>query len=170
MLALRNVGRVYDEDIRVLVSIPSELKLFVSTDYPNDSIALQIPKVYAEIDGIVDNVFQINDDSLVISENSNYIDHRLLKTNYDINCGYDVDDFYNVLGGYTDNKFYSSTNGKTVIELTIKKINPQESKHFGTLLLFKTLKSDVELTYTITSRNSTGNNIGKLKLARKPLM
>jgi|GEM_PF-2083261 len=74
MLALSNVGTVHDEDIRVLISIPSNQEIFKSTDYPKDSIVLQMPKIYAETDGIIDNVFQINDDSLVIGERSNYID------------------------------------------------------------------------------------------------
>jgi len=87
-----------------------------------------------------------------------------LPFNNDINSGYNVDDFYNILGDYTNCKFYSSANDKLVIELTLNKINPQEPKHFSTLLLFKKLKFDIELEYTIKSKNSTGNNTGKIKL------
>lgn len=172
-LIIKNTSELSDSDLKIKLYIPKAVNLFKSSNYPLNEYIKEIPKPFAEIDGIIDKIFTIKPDSMVSveSEIMKY-DPRTLKTtipnilgnNY--NDGYTNEDFYNVLDSNIGQTVHEDDEHYHVIEYDIKQLYSNEVKALRNILVIQSLEEDIEIKYKILSSNSDGSIAGILEVKK----
>ncbi|MFT8351137.1 hypothetical protein [Clostridium saccharoperbutylacetonicum] len=172
-LIIKNINSVSDDNITIKIYMPRSVEIFKSSNYELDEILQLVPKRLAEIDGVIEKIFKVKSDSLVMKEKKEReYDYRILKKPFhiplysDYNEGYTNKDFYEILENNIKQNVYNDDDEYQVIEYKINKLNPSEIKALGNNIVIYSLKEDIEIKYGITSSNSDGSISGILQLKK----
>jgi hypothetical protein len=160
-LVLRNLGKIFDENIKVLIKLPNDVNVLTAS-----SIKIPEPWIIDEfigVDGYL-NVFRHHKDSKVEENNSytplsvDFLNHFDTKRkNEQLISRYNrfVESFFNVQV-HKDDKEY------TILEYYFDGLNPKENISFPSYILI-TAQNNFKIKYEITSKNLTDVCKGELE-------
>jgi hypothetical protein len=121
-LAIKNTSKAPDSDINIKLCLPKEVRIFDSKEYKSDGLVESMPDIFVERGGLIDQVFDVKQDSVINVEVGKAIeDFRFMRESVpqinnlygQCDTRYSKDDIYSILNKYFVTE-YSKTMSKNI--------------------------------------------------------
>mgnify|MGYP005994495329 CR=1 FL=1 len=162
-IVITNIGKQHNEEIRVQLSVPENIKVIKSTKIP-------IPRMFQNLEDLNShNSFLFK--SLKQNQNSvvnEYYPRNIMPQFINFGMfgyerkGQEEDKFRSMLNYYFEYNYYYDKPNQTIIECDFKELNTNESMAFPTYILVKS-HTDFTIEYEITCKNEPEKITGTLE-------
>jgi len=169
-LVLKNEGKTFDEDIDVLLEIPSDIEFIEKSDFPNISIHSLMEEFLGA--KIISEIFEIKSNHLVDQYQFSPFQFDVMATPRNIGLTFlrDQTDFednkrrYNkLLSGFQDFELHKTDTSK-ILKFSFSKLNPNQTIAFPTRLFLLKNDGDINLKYSIRSKHNCDNSKRELSI------
>lgn len=172
-LVIQNISELSDNDLKIKLYIPKEVRIFKPSDYIWDDKLTFMLEELVEKEGIIDTIFTFKPDGNVSLENKislndfRNINLPLIGIYGDSYSKYTSDDFYKVLKMNIEQDTYVDDKDYNIVKYNIKQLHSKENKALINTLIIYSLKEDIKIKYKVLSANSDGSVEGFLEVNKR---